>query len=53
MAKFSNKFKKPYFWPNFGPFSQFFGQKDFYKKSGPLAHHKTWAPKSMLGFRKN
>ena len=29
MTKFSNKFKKPCFWPNLGPFSQFWGQKKF------------------------
>ena len=29
MNKFSNKFKKPYFWPILGEFSQFRGQKNF------------------------
>ena len=29
MTKFSNKFKKPCFWPISRPFSQFSGQKNF------------------------
>ena len=29
MTKFSNKFKKPCFWPILGPFSQFWGEKIF------------------------
>ena len=29
MTKFSNKFKKPCFWPISHPFSQFSGQKNF------------------------
>ena len=29
MTKFFNKFKKPCFWSIFGPFSQFWGQKQF------------------------
>ena len=37
MTKFFNKFKKPCFWPIFGPFSQFWGQKLFFKKIG-LCH---------------
>ena len=31
MAKFFNKFKKPCFWPSFGPFFQFLGLKFFQK----------------------
>ena len=29
MNKFSNKLKKPCFWPILGPFSQFLGQQKF------------------------
>ena len=29
MIKFFNKFKKPCFWPIFGPFSQCWGKKNF------------------------
>ena len=32
MTKFFNKFKKPCFWPFFGPFSQFWGQKKMFGK---------------------
>ena len=32
MTKFSNKFKKPYFWPRFGPFNPFFGQYFCFQK---------------------
>ena len=32
MTKFFNKFKKLCFWPIFGPFSQFWGQKNFFQK---------------------
>ena len=32
MTKFFNKFKKPYVWPIFGPFSQFLRQKKFSRK---------------------
>ena len=53
MTKFPNKFKKPCFWPIFGPFSPFFGQKDFLKKFGPVTHNKIWASNNMLSFRKN
>ena len=28
--------KNPWFWPVFGPFSQFLGQKNFYGKSGSV-----------------
>ena len=52
MTKLSNKFKKPCFWPIFGPLSHFSGKKIFLKKSGPVMHNKTWAPNTMLSFRK-
>ena len=31
----------------FGPFSHFWGKKIFLKKSGPVMHNKTWAPKAQ------
>ena len=38
MNTFSNKFKKPCFWSILGPFSQFFGQKNFPRKSDSVMH---------------
>ena len=38
MKKFFNKFQKPYFWPIFGPFSQFLGQKNFFLENAALSH---------------
>ena len=32
LMTFSNKFKKPKFWPIFGPFSPFFEANNFFKK---------------------
>ena len=34
MTIFFFKFKKPYFWPIFGPFPKFLQQKSFDKKPG-------------------
>ena len=36
MTKFSNKLKKPCFWPILGPFSQFWGKKKFFSKNPAL-----------------
>ena len=33
MTKFSNKLKKSFFWPIFGPFSQFWGKKIFFSEN--------------------
>ena len=43
LIKCSNKFKKPYFWSIFGPFSLFFGQKFFFKK----LPHKPLTPRCV------
>ena len=37
MAKFFFKFKKPYFWPIFGPFPQFLEQKNIFPKTLALS----------------
>ena len=42
MTKFSNKFKKPCFWPIFGPLSTFLGQKDFLKKIWSCLRQNIW-----------
>ena len=44
MTKFFNKFKKPCFWPIFGQFSPFFGQKDFFKKNPTLSRKARHGP---------
>ena len=61
MTKFSNKFKKPCFWPNLGPFSQFLGQKTFSWKIRlchaqlhmSFQHHAKIQKKLMLQFKEN
>ena len=53
MTKFSNKFKKPYSGPIFGPFSPFFGQKKIFSKICSFTHNTTWASNTMQSFRKN
>ena len=40
MAKFSNKFKKPYFWPVF----PIFGEKHFFSKNQALSHTTPHGP---------
>ena len=37
MTKFSNKLKKPCFWPILGPFFQFLGQKTFFSEIPALS----------------
>ena len=37
MTKFSNKLKKPCFWPLLGPFSQFWGKKIFFSENPALS----------------
>ena len=37
MTKFSNKLKKPCFWPLLGPFSQFWGKKNFFSENPALS----------------
>ena len=37
MTKFSNKLKKPCFWPILGPFSQFWGKKNFFSENLALS----------------
>ena len=53
MTKFSNKLKNPCFWPILGPFSQFWEQKKFPRKSGSVMHKFTWDSSTMSKFRKN
>ena len=36
MTKFSNKMKKPCFWPILGPFPQFWGKKNFFSENPAL-----------------
>ena len=50
MTKFSNK--KPRFWPILGPFSQFWGKKNFPRKSGSVTHNFIWVSSTMPNFRK-
>ena len=38
MTKFSNKFKKPYFWPILGPFSPIYGAKKIFLENLALSH---------------
>ena len=57
VTKFSNKFKKLYFFHIFGLFSWFFGQKDFFKKPaqqhmGPW-HHADFQKKLMSQSQEN
>ena len=52
MTKFSNKFKKLCFWPILGPFSQFFGEKKFPRKSGSVTRNFIWVSSTMPKFRK-
>ena len=53
MTKFSNKLKKPCFWPIFGPFSQFLGKNFFSGKSGSVTHNFTSHSSIMPKFRKH
>ena len=53
MTKFSNKLVQPCFWPILGPFSQFWEQKKFPRKSGSVMHKFTWDSSTMSKFRKN
>ena len=57
MNKFSNKFKKPCFWPIFGPFSQFWEQKKIWHCDAQLhmgfQHHTKIQKKLMVQFQKN
>ena len=46
--KFSNKFKKLYFWPIF----PIFGSKIFFSKNLAVTHNTTWASNTMLSSRK-
>ena len=50
--KFCNKFKKTCFWPIFGRFSQFWGQKIIFGKSGSVTHSFTWISSTISKFRK-
>ena len=49
MTKFFNKFKKPCFWPIFVPFSQFWWQKFFSRKSGSVTHNFIWVSQLHIG----
>ena len=53
MPRFSNKFKKPFFWPILGPFSQFWGQKKICHENPAAMHNFKWDYSTMLKFRKN
>ena len=54
MTKFSNKLKKPCFWPILGLFSQFWGKKNFFlRKLGSVTHNFIWVSSTMPNFRKN
>ena len=46
MCKFSNKFKKLYFWP-------IFGAKKCFPKTPTVTHNTTWTSNTMLNFRKS
>ena len=46
ITKLSYTFKEPSAWP-------FWGQNIIFKKSGSVMHNNTWAPNTMLSFRKN
>ena len=52
MTKSSNKFRKPCFWPFLDPFFQFWGQKNFSRKSGFATHNFIWVSSPMPKFRK-
>ena len=52
MTQFSNKFKKPCFWPIFGPLSPFLGQKDFFKKIRPCHAQQDMGPYHRAEFQK-
>ena len=47
MTKFSNKFKKPFFF-----LARFQGKRFFEKNSALSRTNSTWASKTMLSFRK-
>ena len=53
MSKFLKKFKKPCFWPIFGLFSQFWGQKKFTGKLDDVTHNFIWVSSTMRKYRKN
>ena len=48
MSKFSNKFKKPYFWPIF----PIFGIKFFFSKNLALSHTTPYGPLNHGEFQK-
>ena len=52
MVKSFNKFKKPCFWPIFGPFSQILGQKKFARKSGSVTNNFIWVSSTMPKLKK-
>ena len=52
MTKVFNTFKKPCLWPIFGPFTQFWGKKNFSGKSGSVTHNFIWISSTMGKFRK-
>ena len=52
MTKFFNKFKKPCFWPIFGPFPYFDSKKKFSGKSSSVTHNFIWVSSTMPKFRK-
>ena len=47
MTKFINLFKKHCFWRIFGPFSQFWGQNFFSRKSVSVTHNFIWVSSIM------
>ena len=51
MTKSSNKFRKPCFWPFLDPFFQFWGQKNFSRKSGFATHNFIWVSSPMPKLR--
>ena len=46
-------FKNSIFCPFLAHFPHLLDNKIFFKKSGSVMHSNTWAPKTMLSFRKN
>ena len=52
MAKFFNKFKKPYFCPFLAHFPYFLDKNLKISKNLAVTHSNTWVPSTMLNFRK-
>ena len=53
MTKFSNKWKKPCFWPILGPFFQFWAKTNFSQKIQLCHAQLHWVSSTMPNFRKN